>query len=195
MEKYGYVKSRCVWFYNGYDMFRDYINSLKLEVTQEMHDRHWSEWRNERGFTDKSKYSNRANIDSEYLEDSVIENVEEAVRLVGQDKYKADIKYRNMRIDFKEIASQYWYLPKDPIIFLQNFQKHKLSHFLFFKSNRPRYNTKEYRNQADVIEPGFVLQFEYLGCYDVMQVLNNIENYKKFGRVRIETLQEKYGTV
>ena len=179
-------------------MFRDYINSLKLEVTQEMHDRHWSEWRNERGFADKSRYSSRENIDSEYLEDSIIENVEEVVRLVGQDKFKADIKYRNMRIDFKEIASQYWYLPKDPMIFLQNFRKHKLSHFLFFRSNRPRYNNLELKkfNQPTVIEPGFKLQFEYLGCYDVMQVLNNIETEPgRNGKVRIETLQEKYGAV
>ena len=177
-------------------MFRDYINNLKLEVTQEMHDRHWSEWRNERGFADKSTYSSRENIDSEYLEDSVIENVEEAVRLVGQDKFKADIKYRNMRIDFKEIASQYWYLPKDPMIFLQNFQKHKLSHFLFFRSNRPRNNQMEYRKTGDyyaVIPVGFELQYEYLGCYDVMQVLNHYN--PEWKNVRIQTLQEKYGAV
>ena len=195
MEIFRYVEGRCVWFYNGYDMFRDYINSLKLEVTQEMHDRHWSEWRGERGFANKSRYSSRANIDSEYLEDSVIENVDEAVRITGQGKFAADVKYRNMKIDFKEIAS-YWYnLQHDYIDYLQNFQKQKITHFLFFKSNRPRYNTKEYKNQADVIPVGFELQFEYLGCYDVMQVLNHIEHGKGKGRVRIETLQEKYGTV
>ena len=57
----------------------------------------------------------------------------------------------------------------------------------------------EYKKTGDyyaVIPVGFELQFEYLGCYDVMQVLNNIETEPgRNGKVRIETLQEKYGAV
>ena len=154
-------------------MFRDYINSLKLEVTEEMYKRHDKEYAG-----DKSGYSSRANLDSEYLEDNIIENIDEAVRITGHGRFLADVKYRNMKIDFKEIAS-YWY---------------SHIHFLFFKSNRPRYDSKEYKNLPDVIPVGFELQFEYLGCYDVMQVLGELEA-PKLNRVRIQTLQEKYGTV
>ncbi len=189
MEKYGYVKSRCVWFYNGYDMFRDYINSLKLTVTEEMYNRHDKEYAG-----DKSGYSSRANLDSEYLEDNIIENIDEAVRITGHGRFLADVKYRNMKIDFKEIAS-YWYnMQHDYTRYLDAFQKQKLTHFLFFRSNRPRYDSKEYKNLPDVIPVGFELQFEYLGCYDVMQVLGELEA-PKLNRVRIQTLQEKYGTI
>ena len=88
-----------------------------------------------------------------------------------------------------------WYnMQHDYTRYLDAFQKQKLTHFLFFKSNRPRYDSKEYKNLPDVIPVGFELQFEYLGCYDVMQVLGELEA-PKLNRVRIQTLQEKYGTV
>ena len=170
-------------------MFRDYINSLKLTVTEEMYKRHDEEYAGP-----KSTYSSRANMDSEYLEDNIIENIDEAVRITGHGRFLADVKYRNMKIDFKEIAS-YWYnMQHDYTRYLDAFQKQKLTHFLFFRSNRPRYDSKEYRNLPDVIPVGFELQFEYLGCYDVMQVLGELEA-PKLNRVRIQTLQEKYGTV
>ena len=188
MEIFRYAEGRCVWFYNGYDMFRDYINNLKLTVTQEMYDRHDREYAGS-----KSGYSNRANMDSEYLEDNIIENVDEAIRITGPHKFLADISYRNMKIDFKEIASEWYNVQHDITRYLNAFQKQKLTHFLFFKSNRPRYNHKEYRNMPDVIPVGFELEFEYLGCYDVMQVLNHFD--PKSNRVRIQTLQEKYGTI
>ena len=157
METYGYVKSRCVWFYNGNDMFRDYINSLKLTVTEEMYKRHDEEYAGP-----KSTYSSRANMDSEYLEDNIIENIDEAVRFTGPHKFLADVSYRNMKIDFKEIATR-WYHVKHPTSrYLDAFRKQKLTHFLFFRSNRPRYNNLELKkfNQPTVIEPGFELQFE-----------------------------------
>lgn len=188
MEIFRYVKGRCVWFYNGYDMFRNYINNLKLTVTEEMYKRH-----NEEYAGSKSGYSSRANLDSEYLEDNIIENVDEAIRITGPHKFLADISYRNMKIDFKEIASEWYNVQHDITRYLNAFQKQKLTHFLFFKSNRPRYNHKEYRNMPDVIPVGFELEFEYLGCYDVMQVLNHFD--PKSNRVRIQTLQEKYGTI
>jgi len=191
MEKYGYVKSRCVWFYNGNDMFRDYINSLKLTVTEEMYKRHDREYAGS-----KKTYSSRANMDSEYLEDNIIENLDEAVRFTGPHKFLADVSYRNMKIDFKEIATQ-WYHVKHPTSrYLNAFQKQKLTHFLFFRSNRPRNNQMEYKKTGDyyaVIPVGFELQFEYLGCYDVMQVLNHYN--PEWNNVRIQTLQEKYGTI
>ena len=46
----------------------------------------------------------------------------------------------------------------------------------------------------DVIPVGYELEFEYLGCYDVMQVMGSLEA-PRLNRVKIETLQEKYGTV
>ena len=174
-------------------MFRDYINNLKLTVTQEMFDRHEREWAGP-----KKGYSSRANLDSEYLEDDIIENVDEAIRITGHGRFLADVKYRNMKIDFKEIASHWYNLQHDYTRYLDAFQKDKLTHFLFFKTNRPRYNNKEYRNMPDVIPVGFELQFEYLGCYDVMQVMESIEQIQPGtlrNRVKIETLQEKYGTI
>ena len=53
----------------------EYINTLDLTISEEMYNRHWSEWRAEPGFKDKSGYSKRANIDSEYLEEMVLENI------------------------------------------------------------------------------------------------------------------------
>ena len=171
-------------------MFKDYINNLKLTVTQEMVDRHDYEWA-----TSKKTYSSRANLDSEYLEDNVIETNEEASRIeVKPDKFLADVKYRNMKIDFKEIASHWYNLKHDSIRYLDAFQKDKLTHFLFFKSNRLRYDNGEKRNQPDVIPVGYELEFEYLGCYDVMQVMSHLEPLR-LNRVRIQTLQEKYGTI
>ena len=163
-------------------MFKDYINNLKLIVTQEMFDRHNEEWE-----TIKSGYSSRANLDSEYLEDNVIENNEEAIRITGPGRYLADIQWRNMKIDFKEIASQWYNLQHDYTRYLDAFQK-----------NKPRYNNKEYRNMPDVIPVGFELEFEYLGCFDVMEVMGSIEQIQPGtlrNRVKIETLQEKYGII
>lgn len=170
-------------------MFKDYINNLKLTVTQEMVDRHDEEWAGP-----KKGYSSRANLDSEYLEDNVIETNEEAIRIEGHGRFLADVKWRNMKIDFKEIASNWYNLQHDSMRYLDAFQKDKLTHFLFFKSNRLRYNNREYRNQPDVIPVGYELEFEYLGCYDVMQVMSHLEP-PRLNRVRIETLQEKYGTI
>ena len=47
----------------------EYINTLDLTISQDMFDRHDEEYA-----TTKRGYSNRANLDSEYLEDMVIEN-------------------------------------------------------------------------------------------------------------------------
>ena len=170
-------------------MFKDYINNLKLTVSQEMFDQHEEEWA---GI--KSGYSSRANLDSEYLEDNVIENVEEAIRISGHGRYLADVEYKDMKIDFKEIASNWYNLQHDYTRYLDGFRKNKLTHFLFFRSNRLRYDNREYRNMPDVIPVGYELEFEYLGCYDVMQVMGSLEA-PRLNRVRIETLQEKYGTV
>lgn len=170
-------------------MFKDYINNLKLTVTQDMFDRHEEEWAGP-----KKGYSSRANLDSEYLEDNVIEINEEAIRIEGHGRFLADVEYKNMKIDFKEIASNWYNLQHDSMRYLDAFQKDKLTHFLFFKSNRLRYNNREYRNQPDVIPVGYELEFEYLGCYDVMQVMSHLEP-PRLNRVRIETLQEKYGTI
>ena len=58
----------------------------KEPVTKEMVERHDEEYA-----TFKSGYSNRANLDSEYLEDLVIENIEGAERVEGKDRYFADV--------------------------------------------------------------------------------------------------------
>jgi len=170
-------------------MFKDYINNLQLTITQDLFDKHEEEWA-----TIKKGYSSRANLDSEYLENNVIENIEDAHRINGKGRFLADIACKNMKIDFKEIASNWYNLQHDSMRYLDAYQKDDLTHFLFFKSNRLRYDNKEYRNMPDVIPVGYNLQFEYLGCYDVMEVMGNLES-PRMKRVRIETLQEKYGTI
>ena len=94
-----------------------------------------------------------------------------------------------MKIDFKEIASNWYNLQHDYTRYLDGFRKNKLTHFLFFRSNRLRYDNREYRNMPDVIPVGYELEFEYLGCYDVMQVMGSLEA-PRLNRVKIETLQE-----
>ena len=65
-----------------------------------MYDRHDEEWE-----TIKSGYSSRANIDSEYLEDYIIETVDDAYRIEGKDRYYADVEYEELKIDFKGISN------------------------------------------------------------------------------------------
>jgi hypothetical protein len=78
----------------------EYINTLDLTVTKEMVERHDEEYA-----TFKSGYSNRANLDSEYLEDMVIENVEGAERVEGKDRYFADIKYKGKYLSLPSTLS------------------------------------------------------------------------------------------
>ena len=160
----------------------EYINTLDLTVTKEMVERHDEEYA-----TFKSGYSNRANLDSEYLEDMVIENVEGAERVEGKDRYFADIKYKGMVIDFKEIASVWYNLQHDYIRYMDANRKGLLTHFLFFKSNRDRYKN----NLPDVIPEGFELKFEFLGIYDVDTVMSGLD--KNMTRVNVYNLGDNYG--
>ena len=109
-----------------------------------------------------------------------------------RDRYYADIEYKEFKIDFKEIASHWYNLQHDYTRYLDALQKNRLTHFLFFRTNRPRYNSPEYKNMPDVIPVDFNLKFEYLGCYDVMHVMECLEP-PRLNRVRIETLQNKHG--
>jgi hypothetical protein len=168
-------------------MFKKNIENLEFTITQKMYDQHDKEWE-----TIKSGYSSRANLDSEYLEDYIIETVEDAYRIEGKDRYYADIEYKEFKIDFKEIASHWYNLQHDYTRYLDALQKNRLTHFLFFRTNRPRYNSPEYKNMPDVIPVDFNLKFEYLGCYDVMHVMECLEP-PRLNRVRIETLQNKHG--
>lgn len=164
----------------------EYINTLDLPISEEMFNRHWSEWRAEPGFKDKSGYSNRANIDSEYLEEMVLEKIEGAEE--APDKFYADVKYKGMIIDFKEIAS-YWYnLQHDYMRYMNALNKGLLTHFLFFKSNRLRYE----KNMPDVIPEGFELKFKFLGIYDVNTVMSGLEK-PHMKRVNVYNLGDNYG--
>ena len=168
-------------------MFKKNIENLEFTITQKMYDQHDKEWE-----TIKSGYSSRANLDSEYLEDYIIETVEDAYRIEGKVRYYADIEYKEFKIDFKDIASHWYNLQHDYTRYLDALQKNRLTHFLFFRTNRPRYNSPEYKNMPDVIPVDFNLKFEYLGCYDVMHVMECLEP-PRLNRVRIETLQNKHG--
>jgi len=161
----------------------EYINTRKLVVTEEMVNTHNEEYR-----TTKSGYSNRANLDSEYLEDDVAKHVLGAEAItIEPDRFLADIKYKGMVIDFKEIASIWYNLQHDPERYLEALIEGKLTHFLFFKSNRLRYE----QNIPDIIPAGFELTFEFLGLYDVNTVLAGRDF--KYPRVNVYNLGDKYG--
>ena len=160
----------------------EYINTLDLKISQEMFDRHDEEYA-----TTKRGYSSRANLDSEYLEDMVVENVKGAKEVTGKDRYFADIKYKGMVIDFKEIASVWYNLQHDYIRYMDANRKGKLTHFLFFKSNRLRYDN----NLPDVIPVDYDLKFEFLGIYDVDTVMSGLDRNIK--RVNVYNLGDNYG--
>ena len=176
----------------------EYINTLELVVSQEMSDRHDIE-----KATFKKKYSNRANLDSEYLEDDVSEYVKdvEAIKCVPYGskhpwnckttlcQMLADIRYSGMIIDFKEIASIYHNLQHDYMRYIEALAAGKLTHFLYFKSNRLRYEN----NKPDTIPVGYKLQFEFLGIYDVNTVMSQIIRGGNHGKVNVCNLRENYG--
>ena len=75
-------------------MFKKNIENLEFTITQKMYDQHDEEWE-----TIKSGYSSRANLDSEYLEDYIIETVEDAYRIEGKDRYYACLLYTSDAAD------------------------------------------------------------------------------------------------
>ena len=153
--------------------------------------------------TFKKGYSSRANLDSEYLEDIVCENVKgaEAIKCVPYGskhpwnckstlcQMLADVKYKGMVIDFKEIASRYHNLQHDYLRYIEAQAAGKLTHFLYFKSNRERYAS----NMPDVIQVGYKLQFEFLGIYDVNTVMSQISTGGKHGKIDVYNLGDNYG--
>jgi hypothetical protein len=66
-------------------------------------------------------------------------------------------------------------------------RKGKLTHFLFFKSNRLRYDN----NLPDVIPVDYDLKFEFLGIYDVDTVMSGLDRNMK--RVNVYNLGDNYG--
>lgn len=163
----------------------NYINTLDLTISQELFDRHDEEYN-----TFKKGYSSRANLDSEYLEDIVCENVKGAEAITTKpDRFLADVKYKGMVIDFKEIASRYHNLQHDYLRYIEAQAAGKLTHFLYFKSNRERYAS----NMPDVIQVGYKLQFEFLGIYDVNTVMSQISTGGKNGKIDVYNLGDNYG--
>jgi hypothetical protein len=163
----------------------EYINTLDLTISQELFDRHDEEYA-----TTKSGYSSRANLDSEYLEDMVCENVKGAEAITTKpDRFLADVKYKGMVIDFKEIASRYHNLQHDYLRYIEAQAAGQLTHFLYFKSNRERYAS----NMPDVIQVGYKLQFEFLGIYDVNTVMSQISTGGKHGKIDVYNLGDNYG--
>ena len=163
----------------------EYINTLDLNISQELSDQH-----DEQYATTKRAYSSRANLDSEYLENNICENVEGAEAItIKPDRYLADVQYKGMVIDLKEIASSYHNLQHDYIRYIEAQAAGKLTHFLYFKSNRLRYEN----NMPDVIPVGYKLQFEFLGIYDVNTVMSQISAGGKNGKVNVYNLGDNYG--
>lgn len=163
----------------------EYIDTLDLTISQDLFDRHDEEYA-----TTKSGYSSRANLDSEYLEDMVCEEVKGAEAITTKpDRFLADVRYKDMVIDFKEIASAYHNLQHDYLRYIEAAAKGQLTHFLYFKSNRERYGS----NMPDVIPVGYNLQFEFLGIYDVNTVMSNISAGGKHGKINVYNLGDNYG--
>ena len=145
----------------------DFINNHTFAVTQEAYDLHERKWNG-----GKTTYSSRANIDSEYLEERVCEYLNECEAITEKpDKFKADVRYENYVIDFKEIPPSGWFNLDSRRIakHLQAIKDGLLTHFLFFRSNRER----DEKNWVFTIPVGYELQFEFIGLATASSVIGN----------------------
>ena len=95
---------------------KDHIDGLKFTVTQEDVERHTNEYNNVEGYQDKSGYSSRANVDSEYVEEYLAKTFPDDLEKITESplKFFADIRLQednkdsNTLTDFKEIAGDFF---------------------------------------------------------------------------------------
>ena len=73
---------------------KDHIDGLKFTVTQEDVERHTNEYNNVEGYQDKSGYSSRANVDSEYVEEHLAKTFPddlEKITALAREKIAKDL--------------------------------------------------------------------------------------------------------
>lgn len=166
---------------------KDEIHGLTFTVTAEDVKRHDSEYKGEKGFANKSSYSNRANVDSEYLEEYLAEKFPEEVLEKITDKplkFYSDIllKSGNYKIDFKEIAGDFFNPQHDVERYLKAFANGQLTHFCFYRTNRERGNN----NIPLIIEANTELTVEFLCIVDPHTLFSCKST--KYGTIPIQSI-------
>jgi len=166
---------------------KDVIHGLKFTVTEEDVKRHNSEYKGEKGFQDKSSYSSRANVDSEYLEEYLNEKYSNDVleKITSKPlKYYSDIliKPKDYKIDLKEIAGGF-FNPQHPAErYLQAFHEGLLTHFCLYRTNRERGNN----NIPLVVEANTELTVEFLCIVDPYTLFSCKPT--KYGTIPIQSI-------
>lgn len=173
---------------NTLDDLKDVINNLSFVITEEDVERHNNEWKSVKGYTDKSGYSSRENLDSEYVEEYLSSTYSSLVKITKKpNKFFADISFGDYQIDFKEIAGDWFNTKHDLIRYFDAVQKGLLTHFLFYRTDRPRGDN----NFPTVISPGTTLNCEFL-CAVTPYALFSC-NKDKYNRINIYDIMYKAG--
>ena len=171
---------------NNFGDLRDVINNLSFVITEENVQRHNNEWKAVEGYTDKSGYSSRENIDSEYVEEYLSSTYSCLVKITKKpNKFFADISFDEYQIDFKEIAGDWFNTKHDFIRYFDAVEKGFLTHFLFYRTNRPRGDN----NSPLVISPNTTLKCEFL-CAVTPYVLFSCK-MDKYNRISINDILKK----
>jgi len=162
------------------------IHDLSLTIKEEDVKRHDSEWKSLNGFTDKSGYSSRENLDSEYVEEYLASMYPELEKITRKpNKFFADISFGNYQIDFKEIAGEWFNTKHDFIRYFDAVDKGLLTHFLFYRTNRPRGDN----NFPLVISPNTILKCEFL-CVVTPHILFSCR-MDKYNRISVNDILKK----
>ena len=173
---------------------KKHIDGLKFTVTQEDVERHTNEYNNVEGYQDKSGYSNRSNVDSEYVEehlakifpDDLEKITEKPLKFYADIRLQEDDKDSSTLIDFKEIAGDFFNRPRqhDPERYLRAFAEGKLTHFCFYRTNRERAD----KNIPLVIEANTELTVEFLCIADPHTVFSCKPT--KYGSIPIKSIMQ-----
>jgi hypothetical protein len=168
---------------------KNHIDGLKFTVTQEDVERHTNEYNSVEGFQDKSGYSSRANVDSEYVEEHLAKSFPDDLEKITENplKFFADIRlqsdYKTL-IDFKEIAGDFFNPQHDVERYLRAFAEGKLTHFCFYRTNRERAD----KNIPLVIEANTELTVEFLCISDPHTVFSCKPT--KYGSIPIKSIMQ-----
>jgi hypothetical protein len=168
---------------------KNHIDGLKFTVTREDVERHTNEYNSVEGFQDKSGYSSRANVDSEYVEEHLAKTFPDDLEKITENplKFFADIRlqsdYKTL-IDFKEIAGDFFNPQHDVERYLRAFAEGKLTHFCFYRTNRERAD----KNIPLVIEANTELTVEFLCISDPHTVFSCKPT--KYGSIPIKSIMQ-----
>jgi len=168
---------------------KDAIHGLTFSITEEDVKRHDSEYKGEKNYEDKSSYSNRANVDSEYLEEYLDKKYSNDVleKITSKPlKFYADIllKEEGYKIDFKEIAGDFFNPQHDVERYLKAFANGQLTHFCFYRTNRERGNN----NIPLIIEANTKLKVEFLCIVDPHTLFSCKST--KYGTIPIQSIMQ-----